>query len=70
MHGDLKQDGQRRGSHQDDQGDCSDSCVDGRMNNSNAEMMINAIRPRTFFKISVSDYHSKRAILEEETRKT
>jgi hypothetical protein len=39
-------DGQRRGSHQDDQGDSS---VDGRTNDSNAEMMINAIRPRTFF---------------------
>jgi hypothetical protein len=24
------------GSHQDDQGDCSDSSVDGRMNNNNA----------------------------------
>jgi hypothetical protein len=51
---DLKQDGQRRGSHQDDQGDCSDSGVDGRVNNSNAEMMINAIRPIrpcTFFRL-------------------
>ena len=33
MHRDLKLDGQRRGSHQDDQADCSDSGVDGRMNN-------------------------------------
>ena len=51
MHRDLKPDEKRHGSHQDDQGDCIDSNVDCRMNNSNAEMMINAIKPRTFFLI-------------------
>jgi hypothetical protein len=65
--------------HQDDQADCSDSGVDGRMNNSNAEMMINAIRlirPRTvpfFKKFSVSDYYystySRGRFWREETRK-
>jgi hypothetical protein len=59
-------DGQRRGSHQDDQADCS---VDGRTNNSNAEMMINATASyRTFFFISPSLIITA-AILEEKTRK-
>jgi hypothetical protein len=57
MHRDLKHQTDNDVAHIrtiKDQGDSTS--VDGRTNDSNAEMMINAIRPRTFFNFSVSDY--------------